>query len=137
MFYDGTIYRVKQASKAVQAAFLELVREQAAKLHNPLATFLGGLTGLSDSERNAALSAFIGAGRDQVYPEVYLISSQNSLQSAAFLVKHLVPDFTGEVTEENKAVFLKGIQLHHADPEREHMLDIREARRVNKRPDAE
>lgn len=128
MFYQGKLYQVKKANGTLQAIFKEMLREQIAQLYNPLVEFMHGLEGLSAEDRQTALAAFIQAGRDRDYPEVYQIAAQNSLESARFLVKNLIPDFDHEVTEENKSELLQFIQLHHTNREMENILEIKNMR---------
>ncbi len=129
MFYEGKLYPVKRATPFIKAAFAEFVREQAESLYNPTACFAAGLTGLSAEDRATALSAFVAGRQHRDYPEVYTLAAQNTLESARFLVRHLIPEFTEEVTEANKQYILHRIELRHADNEKAGILEILDARR--------
>jgi hypothetical protein len=129
MFYEGKIYRIERASTAIQAMFRNIVSERCAELCNPMKDFLATLDGMDGSDRAAAVSAFVAARRDREYPEEIVTQAKNWLPVATWLVEHLIPDYDGKVTEENKHQFLKTIQLHHGNPELERITEIRDARK--------
>ena len=129
MFYEGKIYPIRLANAATRTMFDAVVAHQAAAMHNPLVEFVATLTGLSESDRQTAIHAFIAAHRDAEYPPVVRTVTQNSLVSAKYLVEHCLPDFHDEVTETNKWALLKAIHLAHVDPIREKVLETRDVQR--------
>jgi hypothetical protein len=102
MFYDGKLYPVKRAEKPLITAIKEYVAREVGNVTRPL-------------EQYEAVKA-----------------AMESLPVVRFMVKHLVPTFSGEVTEENREIFYRAINIHHLDPVRANVLQIRDARRWEK-----
>lgn len=53
---------------------------------------------------------------------------RDSVELVQFLADHLVPDLAEKVTDANKAEILRSIDLHHSDPERARILEVKRAR---------
>lgn len=99
MFYQGKIYTIKKASMALQIAVRDYIRDQLP-------------VGLDCFEQYEAIE-----------------EQKKSLRMAAFMVKHLIPEFPAEcVTMESKEFLLRMIHLKHADPDREAAIEQRDHR---------
>jgi hypothetical protein len=55
----------------------------------------------------------------------------NGVEIVGFLVRHLIPDYDGKVTEDNKKLFAKYIKAANSDPIVEAAMTQRDARRYH------
>lgn len=99
MFYDGKIYKVKRADDGLRAALGRFIEQAIQGIDDPLERY--------DAAKEAS----------------------TSLRAVRWLVKHLAPDFKGEVTEENRAQLLKGIQRFQTDTALAAAVDTRDQRK--------
>lgn len=130
MFFKDKIYVIRKADEGTRAAFAEIVSEQLREMMDPLADFVERVKNMPAAAQQAAISAFVSAGRDKEYPDIYCRMAESSLRSVRFLTKRLIPDFPDEVTEDNLPALAKAINLRHVDPAMEHILQTRDARKA-------